>query len=105
MAGRYKGQDWLDRCYIALERDKDMRMEEALAKRKPEQRPGRKPRKLTGEELRKATKKQLKKLYGKWPVEGVVPLPERTIWENQVDRAVYNTVYAHNRRAKERMGT
>jgi hypothetical protein len=104
MAGRHLVQDWLDRCYIALERDRDLKLEEALANRPPEKRPGRKRRKLTAPELREAKRKLLRQMYGTWPIKGEVELPENIDWENQVERSVYNTVYHHNRRQRERQG-
>lgn len=106
MAAEHLIQDWIDRCYIALERERDLKMEEICINRAPENRPGRKPRKhpekLAGEELKKAKQKLLEKLYGEWPTNGVVPLPDETDWESQVERAVYNTVWVHNKRARER---
>lgn len=93
MAAEHLIQDWLDRCYLALEKAKDVEREERADEYQK--------RVLNMEAGPTTAEKWLEKYYGK-PLDelGVVELPKIN-WKNKVQRSAYTKVWQHNSKIVE----
>lgn len=108
MSDRQKVQDWLDRCYIAIERDRDIRLEQALQQNPKGQAPTELPpleelEGLDGADLRALARERLAEIYGGWPpeTEKILPLP-KTRKHDPLSKRMYNAVWQHNRKMEAR---
>lgn len=92
MSAEHLIQDWLDRCYIALERAKDVEREE-LAERYQER--------VMGIENPDDADRWIEAYYGQPLAElGLVDLPKIS-WKNKVQRQAYTKVWQHNNKIVE----